>query len=354
MTRSRALFLAPALLLGATAAACGTSSPGDGAPPSSAPATSAPGDPGGGGEAPPGSAPVARPTPAPEAQSAGPLTLTAEVCDVEGFDLTGTTSVVTSLAFTADHAFIAGEDQVHAFTLADDAGGCSLVLDTTMGDDGALDVDSAPMTTVSATPDGRVVASGVLGTKVFDTAAGTSYECEDVSGNVIVHPSGAYAYRWFPGSAVTRIELGETACTEGAAVPMPFADVVFLAFDGDGVLVGGKDAAGVMTAARSVDGAVTWQHNNPTSFDEDALGWLHGATPCGDGFCLADTNFDRFQVLDGAGAHRASFTISEVLGLPKGFTQTMVAGPGGSPYALTSVTDRGTTFGYVARLEATG
>ena len=74
----------------------------------------------------------------------------------------------------------------------------------------------------------------------------------------------------------------------------------------------------------------------------------------GDGFCLADTNFDRFQVLDAAGTHRASFTISEVLGLPRGFTQTMVAGPGGLPHVLTSVTDGGTTFGYVARLEATG
>lgn len=360
MTRRRALLLAPALLLGATAAACGGTSTADGttattsAADSSTTATTGTTGDGGGEQSPPGSTPATRPTPAPETQSAGPLSLAAEVCDVEGTDLTGTTFIVTSLAFSADHAFIAGEDEVHAYTLSDGTDGCSLTLDTAMGDDGALDVGDAPMATVSATPDGRVVTSGVLGSKVFDTTTGTSYECDDITGNVIVHPSGTYAYRWFPGSPVSRVELGDTSCTEGDVVPMPFAEVVFLAFDGDGVLVGGKDAAGVMTAARSVDGAATWQHNNPTSFDEDALGWLHGAAPCGDGFCLADTNFDRFQVLDGAGAHRASFQISETLGLPKGFTQTMVAGPGGTPYVLTSVTDGGTTFGYVARLEATG
>ena len=279
------------------------------------------------------------------------MTLAADVCTVEGSELAApSTFVVTSLAFTADHAFIAGDDEVHAYAVTSDATGCSLTLDNAMGDDGALDVGTTPMSTVSATPTGRVVTSGVLGTKVFDTDSGASYECEDVTGNVIVHPSGTYAYRWFPGSPVTRVELGDSKCTEGPEVPMPFPEVVFLAFDGDGVLVGGKDAAGTMTAARSVDGTATWQHGNPTTSDEDALGWLHGAAPCGEGYCLADTNFDRLQVLDGAGVHRASFAITEVLGLPRGFTRTMVSGPGGAPFVLTSVTEGGTTFGYVARL----
>jgi len=292
------------------------------------------------------------------AQTAGPITATATVCTVEGAPLKGGTSVVSSLAFSKDHAFIAGDEKVLAFTVAADANSCTLALDTGLdpkiAKDGALDIGTVPMDTVSATPTGRVVTSGVLGTKVFDLDKGTSYVCDDVTGNVIVHPSGTYAYRWFPGSPVKRIELGDTKCTLGPDVVLPFAEAQFVGFDGDAVLVGGKDASDVVTAAKVVDGTPVWQHSNPEASAEDTLGWVHGMAKCGDRYCTADTNFDRTLVLGADGAHQASFPMSKMLGLPRGFVQTMVPGPDGAPYVLDSVTDGDSTFGFVARIDVTG
>lgn len=289
-------------------------------------------------------------------QSAGPITVTPSLCAFEGYDLAGPRSA-DSFAFAGDRAFIAHEG-VRAFTVTGEED-CVLALDTSLGDAGVLS-DNDQLSSLSGAPTGRLVASGVLGSTVFDTDAGLSYDCGSMTGTVAVSADGAEALMNFPGrEAVERWELTDTICNEVGSLTFAEVPVVrFLAFEGDALLVGGTDVDETTTGARFEGGSLQWQVGNPEIGAPDWFGWVHGMAPCGPFTCLIDTNTDKIAVIDGSAGVVAAFNFSDLVGA-RGWIEPILLGPDGASYVLLNQAvddDEGerTNFGSVIRLEVTG
>lgn len=291
------------------------------------------------------------------AQSAGPITVTPSLCRVEGYDLAGPERV-DGFAFAGGRAFIHHEG-VRAFTFT---GGedCVLELDTSLGDDGLLP-DTERRGSLSGNADGRVVASGVLGSMVFDTVQDRSFECSTMSGNVALAPDGSVALLHYSGrDEVDRWELSDSSCTQLDGVTFEGTpDVRFVAYDGADLLVGGRDADEVTTVARYRDGAALWQTGSDEIRAPDWFGWVHGMAPCDPYTCMIDTNRDRMALFDdGDGAVVAAFDLGELLG-ERGWWEPLLVGDDGANYLLFNKAvddDEGqrTHFGYVIRIEVAG
>lgn len=299
---------------------------------------------------------VERPALTMDPQSAGPITVTPTECVFEGYDLVGPRSA-NDFAFAGERAFISHEG-VRAFTLSggDD---CVFTLDTELGDAGVLS-DNDNLRSLSGSPDGRLVASGVTGSMVFDTNEGLSYECGSMTGEVALSPDGSEALMNFPGrEAVERWELTDTICNEVGSLSFDEIPVVrFLNFDGSALLVGGDDVNEVKTGARFEGGSMQWQVGNDETGAPDWFGWVHGMAPCGPFTCLIDTNTDKIAIIDGAAGVVAAFNFSDLVGI-RGWIEPILIGPDGANYVLynKAVDDEDgerTNFGSVIRLEVTG
>ncbi|MFN8022954.1 MAG: hypothetical protein U0Q03_15620 [Acidimicrobiales bacterium] len=291
-------------------------------------------------------------------QSAGPLQVTASQCTVEGIPDGVPDAAVESFAIDATHAFVPTSGGVAALAFVPGAD-CSMTLDTSIGDGGLLATsDEVDSVAVSAT--GRLVASGLFGATVFDVAAGTSYACDQLTGDVDVTADGSQAMTSFPGAPVQQYSLGDTGCGEPTSVVLPadIVDVYLVAYDGADLLIGGQAADDTVYAGRASSGALQWRIGNPETGGAGWLGWVHAIVPCDGGYCIVDTNTDKLIVTDAAGVLRAEFAISELIG-ERMFYETAELGPDGALYLLATDSapdgNGGTIEGNdVVRIEVTG
>ncbi len=290
------------------------------------------------------------------AQSAGPITVTPSECRVEGYDLEGSERV-DGFAFAGERAFVHHEG-VRAFTFT---GGdhCELALDTSLGDNGLLP-ETERRGSLSGNSNGRLVASGVLGSMVFDTALDQSYECSSMTGDVALSPDGNEALLHFPGrDAVEQWELSDTICTEFDGITFDsMPDIKFIAYDGGDLLIGGSDPEEVNSAGRFRDGSAVWQTGSDEIGAPGWFGWVHGMAPCDPYTCMIDTNTDKVVLFDdGDGSVVAAFDLGALLG-ERGWWEPLLLGDDGANYLLfnKAVDDEDgerTNFGYVIRLEVT-
>jgi hypothetical protein len=300
---------------------------------------------------------VVRPTVTGGSVSAGPIGVTSTPCTIDGVDFSGTVSPA-SLAFAGSRAFVATETGVAAFTVSSD-GGCTFTLDTTVGTGGYLLSESVD--SLSGASTGRLLATDIFGTTVFDVDAGLSYACDGVSGDVAVSADGTQALTWFPGSPVERWELTDTICNSAGEVPFPdLADVKWISYSGTDLLVGGEGAGDeVVYATRYRDGAPAWKVGTAEIGAPGWFGWIHGMNDCGSFTCAIDTNTFQLALVDGSGALAASFDVAELTGGTRGWIEPIVTGPDGAAYVLLGTSfdaEDGTRtyFGDIVRLDITG
>lgn len=312
---------------------------------------------------PPSTVPPAEPLPVLTftPQSAGPLEITASQCTVAGIADGVSGAAIDSIALDATRAYVPAEGGVAVLSLV--AGpACSMTLDPTVGTDGLLatgdDIDS-----VAVSPTGRLVATGLFGTTVFDTTTGGSYTCDEATGTSDIFLDGSGLVTWFPGSPVEQFELTGDACGAAApvAIPTELTDVVFVAAassDAGDLFVGGESLDGSIVGGRSIGGALQWRIGNVETGGPGWIGWVHGMAPCNGGYCLLDTNTDKLIVVDAVGALRAEFAVSALIGARMSYA-ALEPGPDGALYLLAtdSAADGagGTIDGvYVVRVEVTG
>ena len=291
-------------------------------------------------------------------QSAGPLQVTASQCTVEGIPDGVPGASVESFAIDATHAYVPTEGGVAvlAFTAGAD---CSMTLDASIGDGGVLTTpDEVDSVAVSAT--GRLAAAGLFNTTVFDVAAGLSYTCDQVTGDVDITADGTQVMTSFPGSPVEQYSLGDTTCGEATTVALPadIVDVYYVAYDGTDLFLGGQGPDDTIYAGRASGGALQWKVGNAEVGGPGWIGWVHGLVPCDGGYCIVDTNTDKLIVTDAAGVLRAEFSISALIG-ERMFYETAELGPDGALYVLAtdSAPDGagGSNEGnYLVRIEVTG
>lgn len=294
----------------------------------------------------------------PSALSAGPISVTASICTIDGIETGDGSADIDDFDLISTHVFIPVETGVAALTYTPGAS-CSMTLDSTVGDAGILITEETP-DGVSASSTGRVATSTVFGSKIFDVTNGQSYECSEPSGNVDIKDDGSEILVSWPGSAIERYSLSDTTCTFVSEVPVPadFVDWKYVAYDGSDLFLGADDAAGTTFASRVSNDVVQWKVGNSEISGQGWMGWVHGIAPCGAGYCVIDTNTDKLMILDTAGAIRAEFEISELIG-SRLFYQQMRPAADGSVYILaTDSLDDGVGGRYqvieVFRVEVTG
>lgn len=299
--------------------------------------------------------PPARPAMTLTPLTAGPITVTPTECQVKGAALEGPGGA-ESMAFAGERLFIANEAGVLAFSVS--GPDCVLTLDTAMGTNGVM-IDDDSFQDLSGNANGRLVAGGVFGSMVYDTVEGFSYEC-DMTGYPSLSPDGTAALSNFPGrGALEQWSLTDTNCDQTGEVTFDgMPDVKFVAFDGDGFLVGGSNAEEVVVVSRYQGGAAQWTAGSDEIGADDWWGWVHGMAPCGNYTCMIDTNTNALALIGADGVVAAAFEFEDLVGL-RGWIEPMVVGPDGAVYVLHDEAfddddDVRTYFTSVVRLEVTG
>lgn len=267
------------------------------------------------------------------ALSAGPLSVTASICAIEGIETGEGSADIDDFDLIATHFFVPVETGVAALTYTPGSS-CSMTLDTAVGESGILITEDTP-DGVAASSTGRVATSTVFGSKIFDITNGQSYECSEPSGDVDIKDDGTEILVSWPSSPIERYSLSDTTCTfvSELAIPADFVDWKYVAFDGSDVFLGAEDSAGTTFASRVSNDAVQWKVGNAETSGQGWIGWVHGVAPCGSGYCVIDTNTDKLIVLDSAGAVRAEFAISDLIG-ERLFYHQMRPAADGSVYIL--------------------
>jgi hypothetical protein len=294
----------------------------------------------------------------PTVLSAGPITVTATACTVDGVETGDGSADVDDFDLNASHVFLPVETGVAAltYTLGSD---CALSLDSSVGDGGILTTADTPES-VAASSTGRVAVSSLFGLTVFDLTNGQSYECSDPTGDVDIKDDGSEILSFWSGSPIERYSLSDTTCASVGelALPADFVDWKYAAYDGSDLFLGAEDAAGTTFASRVANDAVQWKVGNPESGSQGWIGWVHGMSRCGAGFCVIDTNTDKLMVLDANGAIRAEFAVSELIGSRLFYYQMRPAADGSVYVLATDSLDDGAGGRYQAieifRVEVTG
>lgn len=293
--------------------------------------------------------------------SAGPISVTPTECAVIGAALEGAGGA-ESIAFAGERLFVANEAGVLAFSIAispqDGGPDCVMTLDTAMGSGGVM-TDDDSYRSLSGTADGRLATSGVLGTMVYDTNEGFSYEC-NMTGDVALAPDGTTALMNFPGrDAIEQWALTDTNCSETGSLTLDgMPDVKFVTYDGADLLAGGSNAAETVVVSRYRGGVPVWTAGSDETGDDDWWGWVHGMAPCGNYTCMIDTNTNALALIGDDGTVAAAFEFSDLIGV-RGWIEPIVAGPDGAVYVLfdNAVDDENdvrTYFASVIRLDITG
>ena len=294
----------------------------------------------------------------PTSLTAGPITVNASVCAIDGAETGEGSADVDDFDVTATHVFLPVETGVAALTYTSGAD-CVMSLDNTVGDGGILTTENSPES-VAASSTGRVAVSSLFGLTVFDLTAGQSYECSDPTGDVDIRDDGTEIVSFWSGSAIERYSLSDTTCTPVGEVALPseFVGWNYVAYDGDDLLIGADDSAGTVFASRVAGDAVQWKVGNADSGAQGWLGWVHGLAPCGPGYCVVDTNTDKLIVLDANGAIRAEFAVSELVGKRLFYNQLRPAIDGSVYLLATDSLDDGAGGRYqvieIVRIEVVG
>lgn len=288
--------------------------------------------------------------------AAGPLTVTPNQCEIEGLD-PQTDVAWENLALSPTHAFVPDDGRVAA--LAFEAGpACTLTLDTTVGEAGVL-VPGDEIDYVAVSQDNTVIASGVFGSTVFEVPLGQSFPC-DASGAVTITADGTQVATQFGLSPGEVYGLSDTTCTASGEVVLPadLVDLYYLRAHDGGYFMGGRGDDDTVYAQFVRDGVTQWRVGNPDIGEQGWIGWVHGMAPCNGGYCIVDTNTDSLIITDAAGAIRADFEITAIIG-SRLYYSDLQAGPDGAVYLL--VTDsaddgQGGTkeLNHVIRLDVTG
>lgn len=292
------------------------------------------------------------------ALSAGPISFTPTLCSVTGFDMVSFGGV-EGFTIAGDRFFLGGEPGVVGLALdeaATAAGECSLVADESLAPGGVLLPDDT-YDRLSGTAEGRVIASSVFGSHVFDTHLGQSFECDGMGGEVRVSSDGTTGYAYWVGPEVETWAISDSICTQGETVTYSsFDGVSHITAVGTDLYVGGRDLEGVNGLSLVQNGAPTWRLGSDDPSDPDWWAGVEGVVPCGPNMCVTEW-FGTFNVIDPSGAVIAHFDSGDDLGV-RGITK-MAATSDGTLYVLASDLfdhefDGRTWFDWIIRLEPNG
>lgn len=294
----------------------------------------------------------------PTSLTAGPITVTASVCTIDGVETGEGSTDVDDFDLISTHVFLPVETGVAALSYSPGSD-CSMSLDTTVGDDGILTTENTAEG-VAASSTGRVAVSSLFGLTVFDLTNGQSYECSDPTGDVDIKDDGTEIVSFWSGTPIQRYSLSDTTCSlvGDVALPADFVDWNYVAYDGGDLFLGADDTAGTVFASRVAGDAVQWKVGNADSGAQGWLGWVHGMAPCGIGYCVVDTNTDKLIVLDANGSIRAEFAVSELIGSRLFYYQLRPATDGSVYLLATDSLDDGVGGRYqaieIVRIEVVG
>ncbi len=297
-------------------------------------------------------APV-RPVLDPQVMNAGPISVTPVVCEMDIDFTSGRAS--EGLAVAGERIVVGSSLGVYAFQ-ASDGPDCVLTTDTDMVAGGLL-IDDDSHQSVSGTANGRLLATGLFDSVVFDTNEGFSYDC-DLGGRAEISPGGDLAYGHWPGRETIEVwSLDASVCSQGEDVDVGTQFVGTIDAQDNGlVYVGAADGDGLdYVAAFDTGFQQQWQAGSNESGALDSWASVLDVTACGPYTCLLEW-FGTLVILDEAGEVIGVLDIDEALGTRS--ADQLVAFDDDTLYVLasnsdTDVNDESVYFDYVIRLDFT-
>ncbi len=299
--------------------------------------------------------PELRPVIAPELMAAGPIQFNPVVCEITGFDLVGFSSQ-GDMATAGDRVFFAGSHGLVALTpdaTSVPGGPCSLSADESMGPGGIMSEDD-DYDRLSGNSEGRLLASGIFGTFVYDTHLNQRFECDDMSGNVAISSDGSTGYAYWVGEEVERWTLTDSICNPIDVVTYGGFDSVSSVFSlGEALFVSGRDTDGTNTLTAYQGDAPAWTLGSDDPSDPDWWANVEGVAPCGGNLCVTEW-FGTFNVVDPSGQIVAQFDGDSAMGTWS--ITSLGVGSDGSLYLLAGDSvehefDGTTYFNWIIRLD---
>ncbi len=291
-------------------------------------------------EAPPAAAEAAPPTlaelittttpivPSPAPQSAGPLSLTATICTLDGTPIIGDDSFrsIGPAAWSSDGALylLDNDARLRRYTIAP-GDGCSLTLDTTMGEGGRLNLGEGlggRPESVVADANGHVyVSSSMRGT---DRITGTTvdYHCE-TTGTLSISPNGRDGISVWGSGPAKHVTFTDSGCTtEDWSATDIFPRVDSASFvDATHVLVGGhaeESSAPHLVRLYDIGGRPSGPAFGDTTGEmnaDDHFCHVHSAVSCGERTCVLDGNCRALRVFDRSRATVGEIDLSHLVGV---------------------------------------
>lgn len=288
--------------------------------------------------------------------NAGPVSATPVHCTITGNELISSDARATSIALAGERAFVATSEGLFAYTV-DGSNGCTFTLDTTIGDGGILSAEE--YSSVSGNAAGRLLASNIFGTMVFDIEPGYSYECDGLNGTVSLSDDGTQALGQFGLSAIELWTLGESNCEMVEEIALTdFEGPRWGSFDGVDMLIGAKGLDEITYATRFRDGTEVWRAGTDEIGADGWFGWIHGMARCGSFTCALDTNTNQLAIIADDGSIVTSFEVEDMIGI-RGWVEPLILGTDGFNYLIAGETydddqDNRTYYSEIIRIEVNG
>jgi len=298
-------------------------------------------------------APAVAPTPA--AQTAGTMTVTAQVCTLDGPELVGEDSfrAVGPVAVTPDgHLYlIDAQYKVRRYTVQPGEG-CALQMDTTLGEGGLLGLgEGLGRRPESITSDARghvFVSSSMNGTWRI-TGTNTDYHCQETRGKLTINGQGSVGFALFGSGTPQKVSFTDTGCSVAEwTYSEPFERVDSVTFVGNRVLLGGSDnaegrpgphLARFYNEAGAPQGARFGDTTDNLSA-ADHFCHVHGGVECRAGLCVVDGNCRKVRVFNNNREVQGIVDLMRLLGLRYPWIAGVTPPRQGTAY-VSSVQERG-------------
>jgi len=266
--------------------------------------------------------------PVPVAQNVSGKNISAEVCTIEGMQFLGKSNMglMKSVEVIGDRIHIADETgKVYAFKVKGGAG-CTLVPDTSFGENGVFTVNNKIEYLASDGAGTLYASTGIFGSYALKDGQ-VKFQCPNHY--VRMHPSGTWGISFWNNSNVDAITVAGTKCSNAPWVLTelgsddkrkgPFNNVNSVGFLGDLVLVGGVVAAKPsprIVVAYTKDGVEKFRFGNEGGgFADDAFGWVHAVEPCKTGICGLDANGRELKLFTDEGGFVGLLELDKLFGL---------------------------------------
>lgn len=305
--------------------------------------------------------PVAAPAAKLGEVSFGDTKVVLEDCPLEPALSSEKNDPIQGIARVKDRLYVAdGTTDVRVYAIEP---GCKLTLDKSVGEGGIVKAPNK-IVMLSGGDDEVLASSGPLDAYLI-RGGKIAGACSKRYG--ALHPSGTWGLTSFVGSDVEKLKVEGDKCSTSTWALKNLGDekkrvgpmrmINSIGFAGDlalvgGILAGPKETRAVV--AFDAEGNEKLRIGSDKPAADDGFGWIHAATECAPGICVADANYRAISIWTKDGKFVGRIKLDQALGLPTPWAQTLAPSPDGLYVGISVRPPSGPRTGKIVRLAFPG